>query len=56
MKTRSHNITLSVKEVEAAKALLQLKKACAPLAKNVWPSGRARRSTAGNVNYAETDI
>jgi hypothetical protein len=61
MKTRSQTITFSVKEVEAAKALMQLKKACAakpvakPAAKNTWPSGRPRRSTAGYVNYAETD-
>ena len=61
MKTRSQAITFSVKEVEAAKALMQLKKACAtkpatkPAAKNTWPSGRPRRSTAGYVNYAETD-
>jgi hypothetical protein len=69
MKTRSQTITysssFSVKEVEAAKALMQLKKACTakpvakpvakPAAKNTWPSGRPRRSTAGYVNYAETD-
>lgn len=63
MKTRSQTTTysssFSVKEVEAAKALLQLKKACAPkpvakaAAKNVWPSGRPRRSTAGYVDYRE---
>ena len=63
MKTRSQTITysssFSVKEVEAAKALMQLKKACAAAPKkasaNTWPSGRPRRSTAGYVNYAETD-
>ena len=61
MKTRSQVTTFSVKEVEAVKALLELKKACAtktatkPAAKNMWPSGRPRRATAGYVNYAETD-
>jgi hypothetical protein len=61
MKTRSQTTTysssFSVKEVEAAKALLQLKKACMPkkASANTWPSGRPRRSTAGYVNYAETD-
>ena len=62
MKTRSQAVTypssFSVKEVEATKALLQLKKACAApkvAAKNMWPSGRPRRATAGDVNYTETD-
>jgi hypothetical protein len=56
MKTRSQATTFSVKEVEAAKALLQLKKACtAKPSANTWPSGRPRRSTARYVNYTETD-
>jgi hypothetical protein len=59
MNTRSQNAAqkFSVAEVEAAKALLQLKKAIktgfAREAK--WPSGRPRRSTAGNVDYREQD-
>lgn len=66
MKTRSQTTSypssFTVTEFEAAKALLQLRKACVskPAAKavpkaNTWPSGRPRRSTAGYVNYAETN-
>ena len=63
MKTRSASYpsSFTVTEFEAAKALLQLRKACCPTPKvapkkavaNKWPSGRPRRSTAGNVDYRE---
>ena len=60
MKTRSQNPKFTVSDVEAAKALLQLKKAV--FTTNVktsradrWPSGRPRRSTARNVDYREQE-
>ena len=57
MKTRSQIIkqkfTITIEE--AAKALLELKKACGPVTRsaNTYPSGRPRRSTAGVVDYSE---
>ena len=63
MKTRSQNFTqafkqFTIKEVEAAKALVELKAACnAPKSSKrvsaMHPSGRPRRSTAPLVNYSE---
>jgi hypothetical protein len=63
MNTRSQNSAqkFSIAEVEAAKALLQLKKAIGftktgyVLRDSKWPSGRPRRSTAGHVDYREQD-
>lgn len=58
MQTRSKNYTqvfskkFTVGEVEAAKALVQLKNVVKKNAANTWPSGRPRRSTAGVVNYS----
>ena len=60
MKTRSQN-KFTVADVEAAKALLQLKKAIGFSKTGFvnreakWPSGRPRRSTAGHVDYREHD-
>jgi hypothetical protein len=58
MKTRSQN-KFTVADVEAAKALLQLKKAVFTNVKTSradrWPSGRPRRSTAGHVDYREQE-
>ena len=62
MKTRSQN-TFTIADLEAAKALLQLKKAIsfsktgfvARDSQKVWPSGRPRRSTARNVDYREQE-
>ena len=59
MKTRSQN-TFTIADLEAAKALIQLKKALktgfvARDSQKVWPSGRPRRSTAGHVDYREQE-
>lgn len=55
MKTRSQmikqNFTITIEE--AAKALLELKKACKTHSANTYPSGRPRRSTAAVVDYSE---
>lgn len=65
MKTRSQNFPQTFKqkfnvgEMEAAKALVELKNATSPrrtrstAAVETYPSGRPRRSTATPVNYSE---
>ena len=64
MKTRSQNFPQTFKqkftvgEMEAAKALVELKNATTPrrartVTANTYPSGRPRRSTATPVNYSE---
>jgi hypothetical protein len=63
MQTRSNNPAQKfvISQAEAAEALMKLKKGVSFSTRvsqkktSTWPSGRPRRSTAGYVNYDESD-